>query len=415
MNLYFSGIGNIQLAPLAEIALDAGYNVTGSDKYSSALSHRLTSRGVDIEIGSQDGSFLEKSHKDQLLDYFVHEITYPIDHPEIVKAKELGIKIATKDQLVSQITKEKNLRLIAVAGSHGKTTVTGMLIWAFESLNIPASYYINATMNFGPSGAFSSGSEYFIYESDEYDKSFLSLEPYLAVVTNIDYNHPETYATISSYVAAYKDFVARSKKVIGWNNQRSEIYKNHHDALLIDSKDIDTNIKLAGKYNRQNAFLVESALKLIGINGSVSEVLNKYPGLGRRFEKIVENLYIDCAYHPIEVAAALDTAKEHNERVVLVYQPYSNGLQKALKDRYTDQLDIAEKIYWLPTEYSQHEKHERLVTSEELTRKLSNKEKLQFAELNDELWYNIEQDRLNGMLVLCIGVSIEGWLRGRLS
>lgn len=416
MNLYFSGIGDSQITPLAEIALDAGYNVSGSDKGFSALINRLNSRGVDIDIGSQDGSFLSKINSDSPIDFFINAAFYPEDHPEITKAKDLNIKIVSKDELVEYLVKEKGLKLIATAGSHGKTTITAMLIWVFKYLKIPISYYINASMNFGPSGNFDGSSKYFIYESDEYNKSFLSLKPYLGIITNIDYNHPETYPSISEYVDAYKDFVASCSEIVTWKNQHSEIYKNAKHAETLDDDEINSEIALLGSANKRNAALVQASLKKISIERGVIDALNSYPGISKRFEKLVENLYIDCGYHPVEVAEAISMAKSLNDQVVVVYQPYSKHLQNYLIGKYTDHFKEANKIYWLPTFPTHHENNGPNVNSDDLTKNITNKKDLQSAELNDDLWYNIEQDHCDGMLVICIGQgSLDGWLRGRLA
>src|SRR5690606_24799052 len=126
------------------------------------------------------------------------------DHPELVAARLLGIKIAKRDELLAFILKEKGLKLIAITGTHGKTTTTGMLVWCLQNLGVPISYSVGSTLPFGPSGAFRPDSEYFVYECDEFDRNFLHFEPYLSVITSIEYDHPDTYPTENEYYDAFR-------------------------------------------------------------------------------------------------------------------------------------------------------------------------------------------------------------------
>src|SRR3954468_16361308 len=124
MNIYFSGVGGVGIGPLVQIALDAGYTVQGSDATQSPLTHELQARGVTISIG-QDGTFLQACHNDNPIDWYVYTAALPDNHPELLLARQLGIKTAKRDELLARIIQEKNLKLIAVAGTHGKTTTTG--------------------------------------------------------------------------------------------------------------------------------------------------------------------------------------------------------------------------------------------------------------------------------------------------
>lgn len=192
MRIYFSGIGGVGIGPLAEIALDAGYDVYGSDREASPMTKSLQKRDVQISF-DQSGDFLRSEHEKSPFDWFVYTAALPDDHPELVLAKQLGIKTGKRDELLAHIIADKKLKLIAVAGTHGKTTTTSMLVWAFQQLNIPASYSVGSTLSFGPSGRFDPASQFFIYECDEFDKNFLHFQPWLSIITSIDYDHPDTY------------------------------------------------------------------------------------------------------------------------------------------------------------------------------------------------------------------------------
>ncbi len=127
MNIYFSGLGGVGIGPLVEIALDAGHSVQGSDIASGLVTDELQVRGVVVNIGPQDGAFLQACHDITPIDWFVYTAALPDDHPELVLARQLGIHTAKRDELLAAIIQEKKLKLIAISGTHGKTTTTGMI------------------------------------------------------------------------------------------------------------------------------------------------------------------------------------------------------------------------------------------------------------------------------------------------
>ena len=445
MNVFFSGIGGVGIGPLAEIAADAGFRVQGSDTTESLVTKELQNRGITVEIG-QDGSFLQSAHNDSPIDWFVYTAALPEDHPELVLARQLGIKTAKRDELLAYIIEEKNLKLIAVAGTHGKTTTTGMLVWTLQQLGVPVSYAVGTTLGFGPSGKFDPASEYFIYECDEFDRNFLQFSAYLSLVTSIDYDHPDTYPTEKSYLDAFQEFGNKSQQLIAWQSQHSELFANHPDAWLLDTS---INVKLAGDHNRHNATLVVKAIEKLAselensfdktstarvspvaytreawreavLSNSVVEIASKtvetFPGTDRRFEKLTDNLYSDYGHHPVEIAATLQLARELSDHVVLVYQPHQNVRQHEIKDQYTDQFELADEIYWLPTYLSREDPNQSILSPEELTSNITNKNSVRIAELDNELWSNIQKARNNGKLVLGMGAgTIDGWLRDKLA
>lgn len=414
MNVYFSGVGGVGIGPLAEIAYDAGYSVVGSDLLSSLVTKQLIGRGIKVNIG-QDGGFLRSCHAKQPIDWFVHTSALPDDHAELVLARELGIRTAKRDELLAHIINEKQLKLIAVAGTHGKTTTTGMLIWAMQQLGIPISYSVGTTMSFGPSGKYDADSEYFIYECDEFDRNFLHFHPYISLITSIGYDHTDTYATKQEYLDAFHDFAEQSDQVISWRDQHGDIFDGLFQVSLLADNEIN-NLKLPGAHNRRNGTLVQTALLRIGFRDDTDKILSDFPGTDRRFEKLADNLYSDYGHHPVEIAATLQMAREISDHVVLVYQPHQNIRQHEIKDDYTNQFELAEEVYWLPTYLSREDPKLEVLTSEKLTTNLTNKDSVYVAEFNDELWSNIQTARGNDKLVLCMGAGeIDGWLRKQLA
>lgn len=412
MKIYFSGIGGVGIGPLAEIAADAGYDVIGSDQQEGLMTKQLRERGISVDIG-QDGHFLAACHEDEPIDWFVYTAALPPEHPELKMAQELGIKIAKRDELLAHIIQEKNLKLLAVAGTHGKTTTSGMLVWAMQQLNLPISWSVGATLSFGPSGKFDPESEYFVYECDEFDRNFLHFQPHLSLVTSVDYDHPDTYPTESEYLKAFRQFGEQSEQLIAWQDQHVELFSEHPDAWLLETP-LDVN--LPGAHNRKNATLVLKALEKLNLNGDYKSAIEGFPGTSRRFEKLADNLYSDYGHHPVEIAATLQMAREISNQVVLVYQPHQNIRQHEIKDQYTVQFELAEKVYWLPTYLSREDPDLPILSPEELISGITNRSDIEIAELDIKLWRNIQKAQSEGKLVLAMGAgSIDSWLRSRLT
>ncbi len=411
MNIYFSGIGGVGIGPLAEIAHDAGYHVVGSDQSDGLMTKELRSQGVNIAIG-QDGSFLQTQHDTSPIDWFVYTASLPEDHPELTLARNLGIRTTKRDELLAHIIKEKNLKLIAVAGTHGKTTTTGMIIWLAKYFNIPISYSIGTTLSWGPSGKYTPGSEYFVYECDEFDRNFLHFHPFVSIVTTLEHDHPDTYPTREEYFAAFRQFAMQSESLYTWDEYRKDFGDAENISYLNEPS---PRLRLHGEHNRRNASLILAALEQFGLPAKYAAYgLNKFPGTNRRFERLDENLYSDYGHTPAEITATLQMARELSDHVVLVYQPHQNIRQHEIRHQYTDDVFTdTETVYWLPTYLSRENPELAVLSPEELTQSLT---EIHIADFNDSLWENIQNARNEGKLVLCMGAgSIDGWVRGRLA
>jgi UDP-N-acetylmuramate--alanine ligase len=369
-----------------------------------------------VFTGPQDGHFLKVCHARKPIDLFVYTSALPKDHPELALARELGIKAVKRDELIARIIDEKQLKLLAIAGTHGKTTTTGMLIWALKQLGVPVSYSIGTTLSFGPSGLFDPSSQYFVYECDEFDRNFLHFSPYLALITSADYDHPDTYPTEADYTSAFRQFVHQSHLCILWQRDANYIGTRDPSTWCLQEDEV-LRLPLAGEHNRRNGTLVLKALERLGIGENMTnrDALSTFPGTDRRFERLAENLYSDYAHHPVEIAATLQMARELSEHVVVIYQPHQNVRQHALKDTYKDVFEPAEKIYWLPTHLSREDPSLPILTPETLTAGLTNRQAVEVAGLNDELWDAINQARSEGKLVIAMGAgALDTWLRQKL-
>ena len=413
MNIYFCGIGGVGLGPLAEIAHDAGHTVQGSDATESLMTQRLTEQGITIN-NKQKGVFLQTTHNMHPIDWFVYSSGIPEDHPELALAKMLGIKMSKRDELLQYIIDEKNLNLIAIAGTHGKTTTSAMTVWVLQQLNIPVSYSIGTTMSFGPSGHYEPNSQYFVYECDEFDRNFLHFHPFLSLITSLDYDHPDTYGSPDDYIAAFRQFLTQSDGSILWQSD-ANLLGEVRDAWLLGDHDIE-GIQLPGEHNRRNASLVIKAMERLNITGDAIEAMNRFPGVDRRFEKIGTNLYTDYGHHPTEIAATLQLARELSDDVVLVYQPHQNLRQHELRTQYTDCFEQASDIYWLPTYLTREDPAQSILTPDELIENITNRDAVHVAELDDKLWEHVQRARDRGALVLAMGAgSIDAWVREKIA
>lgn len=412
MHIYFSGIGGSGIGPLAEMALDASYQVSGSDLEPSAMTRQLQTRQVLISF-SQDGSFLSEIHRQKPIDWLIYTAALPADHPELLTAQKLGIKTFKRDYFINHLAKAHNLKLVGVAGTHGKTTTTAMLVWAFKQLNLPLSYFVGSTISFGPSGLFDPASQYFVYECDEYNRNFLHFQPYLALITSLDYDHPDTYPTKKDYLNAFHQFASQCQTVISWRDQQADTFQDLANLIFLEEP--NHQIRIAGEHNRRNATIAQATLAQLGINDT-TKILTEFPGTSRRFEKLATNLYTDYAHHPTEIQASLQLAGELSKDIVVVYQPHQNIRQLEIKDQYTRQFDLAKKIYWLPTYEPKSREIDisKIPSPQELTKNLSN-QNIEFVEINEELLEIIKKALQNNQLVVCMSAgSLDAWLRNNL-
>lgn len=373
MHIYFSGIGGAAIGPLAILAMQAGYKVSGSDLYSSVFTDKLRKLGINLEIGPQEGSHISDTHKKDPVNWFVHSSAITKDNPDFQFALKHKIRISKRDEIINQIINDNKLKLVAVSGTHGKTTTTAMIIWLFKHFNIPVSYSVGSSLPFGDSAAFNANSQYFVYEADEFDRNFLNFNPQISLITNVDYDHSDTYPKLKDYHKAYSKFVSQSEKVIGWLDDTIDVNipSNNNNTLLEGEAGVHPDIGLAGLHNRKNATLALELMKQIDSQISIKKListLNSFPGTHRRFEQIRRNLYTDYAHHPTEIAATIQLAKEKLQQLkkvskrtkrdlVIVYQPHQNVRQHELhnSNAYQNVFDKADRVYWLPTYLSRED------------------------------------------------------------
>lgn len=431
MHIFFSGIGGTAIGPLALIAKQAGYQVSGSDKQDSQYIQYLKKQGLsNIHIG-QDLAQISAIHDKNPIDWFVYSSAVTIENPnppELEFCKQQSIKTSKRDELLNQILSDKKLKLMAVAGTHGKTTTTAMAVWLFKQLDIPISYSVGAKIPFGDMGQYQPGSEYFVYECDEFDRNFLAFEPHISLITGVTWDHHEIFPTREDYQQAFLDFITQSRHSILW--QEDADYLSLPPAVdnysIEDSSRPEINeIKLAGHYNRLDAWLAIQTVSRVTKQprDKLIEIMNRFPGLQRRMEQIKPNLYSDYAHTPEKVRGAMSVATEiaqaQSKDLVVVYEPLTNRRQHYMIDDYDDCFEGATKLYWLPSYLAREDPNQRIIPPEELISHLSDSSFAEAADRDHALKLTIQHHLDKGDIVVGMagggGDSLDEWLRKEFS
>jgi UDP-N-acetylmuramate--alanine ligase len=426
MHIFFSGIGGAGIGPLSLIAHQAGFEVSGSDKQDSSYLGYLKSHGVtDIHVG-QSAQQIAAVHEKHPIDWYVYSSAVAkeqADAPELRFAEEHGIKTSKRDELLSHLLQEKNLKMIAIAGTHGKTTTTAMTIWLFKQLGIPESHTLAAKASFADMGTYDPASEYFIYEADEYDRNFLAYRPHISMITGIDWDHPDIYPTREEYLAAFRQFLDQCERAVVWDADVDRLgleLTDKYSQIREADPEINQRLHLPGLVNRMDAWQVAHAVQqLTGKDlNELLPLLDKFPGVGRRFEEIAPRIYTDYAHTPPKIRGALQLAHEvAGDNVVVVYEGLHNTRQHFIKDDLRHLFDSVKQLYIVPSYLAREDQSLKLLSPADLKELMSEEAQAKTtpAEMNDELKQTIQQHAEAGDLVLCItaggGNSLDEWLR----
>jgi UDP-N-acetylmuramate--alanine ligase len=426
MHIFFSGIGGTAIGPLALIAKQAGYTVSGSDKQESQYIDYLRKQGItDIHIG-QERAQIAARHDAVPIDWFVYSSAVAIENPhapELVFCHDQSIKTSKRDELLNRIITDTGLKLIAVAGTHGKTTTTAMTIWLFKELGIPLSYSVGAKISFGDMGQYVEGSEYFVYEADEFDRNFLAFEPHLSLITGVSWDHHEIFPTREDYQQAFREFIDQSGHTLVWQEDCDYLGLEENESLTcLVSSDPDINhIALKGLYNRLDAWLAICAVGKATDTPlpELIEKMNHFPGLQRRMEQLAPNLYSDYAHTPEKIrgamSVALEMAADAGQDLVVVYEPLTNRRQHFMLNDYKDCFAGAAHVYWTPSYLAREDPKQRVLPPSELITHLADPSIASATELNDELKNAIQKHLQAGDMVVGMagggGHSLDEWLR----
>jgi UDP-N-acetylmuramate--alanine ligase len=428
MNIFVSGIGGAGMGPLAEVARQAGHQVAGSDKRPSSYIDYLKKHSIsNIHIG-QTIENIARVHEDNPLDWLVYSSAVTLENtnpPEIAFARDYGIRISKRDELLNFILDEKKLDMIAIAGTHGKTTTTAMIVFLMQELGLPISYLLPAKTSFADMGRYDPKSRWFIYEADEFDRNFLAFHPKISLIVGVAYDHHEIFPTREDYTAAFREFINQSDKTFLWQEDMERTRLNNSSniqCLSSDDERID-NISLVGHYNRMDAWLVAQAVS--DVTGEsldkLTEILAKFPGLSRRMEKLTTNLYSDYAHTIEKILGAMSTAREMvaktGQKLIVIYEPLTNQRQTYILDDYKSIFKGADKLYWVPSYLAREPKDLHILSPDELIEHLDDKTRAvaESAKMDDFLKEKIEEHLHRGDVVVAMsgggGNSLDSWLR----
>jgi UDP-N-acetylmuramate--alanine ligase len=388
--IHFIGIGGIGISAIARMLLLEGKNVSGSDRDDTKVTEELRKAGATIFIGTK------KEYVPVDCDLIVYTVAIPADNPELVEAKERGLRILTYPETLNIISKEKYT--IAVSGTHGKTTVTAMVakvmidagldptVIVGSLLNCPApsesfspfngvpNHSENVLMNRGKEEKFESNfvmgkSKYLVVEADEYKKSFHNLEPSILVINNLDLDHLDFYKDLADIQDSFLH-LAKKLPTDGFLICNTKL-PNLQPVIagvrckVIDYSEFEMKEKLLvpGEHNRQNAKTALAVAKALGIDLKKAELsLAQFSGTWRRFEYKGKTgsgalVYDDYAHNPQKVRAALQGAREMfprrcvgraSKRIVVVFQPHLFSRTKLLLNDFATAFVDADEVILAP-------------------------------------------------------------------
>jgi UDP-N-acetylmuramate--alanine ligase len=361
--LHFIGVGGAGMSGLAIVAAGLGAEVTGSDRADSSYMERLRAAGLEPAIGHDAANLPEEAE-------VVVSTAIGADNPELALARERGIEPIHRGELLAQLCAEK--RLIAIAGTHGKTTTTAMIVWALRGLGEDPAFFVGGEVpRLGPDNAAANAgwgeSEWVVAEADESDGSFLRLAPEVAVVTNVEMDHHSKWGSLEQLVEAFADFAAKADQVVlpapsgpevtgagaetpGIEALRSEVTDAVAEFSLEAPGPADLALAVPGAHNRLNARAAMAALGAAGFDPeAAAAALADFPGVRRRLElkgrRGAVRVYDDYAHHPTEVRAALAALRElEPARLVAVFQPHLYSRTKVFAAEFGAALALADEI-----------------------------------------------------------------------
>lgn len=375
-HIHFIGIGGTGLSAIARVLLERGYTVSGSDRTESHLLNAVTDAGAQTFLGHAAAQI-------EGADLVIRSSAVPDDNPEVIAALTAGIPVLKRSEFLAELTKGQDT--LAVAGSHGKTTTTTMLIWVLNRLGLDPSFIAGGVVTQLGTNAHSGSGSYFAIEADEYDHMFLGLAPKIAVVTNIEHDHPDCFPTKEDYRAAFKAFLQRVRpdglalvclddpgtqslaaemtaevNIMGYGTASEAAYRaidtHFENGLPIFSfcKAEQTlgEVKLGvpGQHNVINATAVLAIVHQLGLDlDAAIAAVGEFTGAGRRFEILGEadgvTVIDDYGHHPTELAATLQAAKSRypESRIWAVWQPHTYTRTRTLEVDFIQALSTADQ------------------------------------------------------------------------
>lgn len=401
--IHFIGIGGAGLSALAQVMLGRGFVVSGSDPAApNRVTDYLEKRGATIFSEHEAGNIAGA-------DLIVTTSAARADNPELVAAHLQQIPIFKRREFLREVT--RGYDVIAVAGSHGKTTTTAMIARILEEAGLDPTAIVGGTVPEWDTNARVGTSRWFVIEADEYDYAFLGLEPKIAVLTNVDYDHPDLFPTRAAYRDAFEAFLKQTRMdgvCIVWGDdgaaselaQRADqrvirygvgqendwrvgniaanalggsdfsVFRNNH--LLSNG-----SLQIPGTHNVLNALAAIAAAQQANVSlDAALNTLKTFGGVARRFQVLGSFhgavVVDDYAHHPTEIRATLSAARLRfpSARIFALFQPHTFSRTHALMDEFADAFDDADVV--LITEiYAARERDEAGLTSQEIVARMN--------------------------------------------
>jgi UDP-N-acetylmuramate--alanine ligase len=398
--LHFIGIGGIGMSGIAEVLLDLGYEVSGSDLSESKVTEHLISKGAAIYKG-------HAAHQVEGSTLIIYSSAIDFKNPEVIRAQELHIPMIRRAEMLAELMRLKFG--IAVAGSHGKTTTTSLIATIFEAANLDATHIIGGIVQNLGGNARKGDGQYLIAEADESDGSFLLLKPIMTTVTNIDDDHLDHYGSREKIVDAFIEFVnsvpfygrvvmnasdapslaikSKIKRPLIWYGIETE--KADYEARQIQYSAEGTQFELyyqkkflrviqtplIGRHNVLNAMAAISICREVEIDLEIIQKgLLNFLGVGRRLEKLfTKDQFIvidDYGHHPTEIMATISALKKVDKRpLVVIFEPHRFTRTQNFWKEFQTSFEGADEVYLTPI-YAASEKPIDGITSEQMAKEM---------------------------------------------
>ncbi len=376
MRIHLVGIGGAGLSAIARVLKERGYEVSGSDKAHSPLLEELAREGVRVFVGHEE----KNVHG---ADIVLISSAVPKDNPEVQEARRLGIPVFKRAEFLGWLT--RGYRVIAVAGTHGKSTTTAMIAWILEKAGLSPSYIVGGLMADSGLNARHGRGPHFVIEADEYDRTFLGLRPFLALVTALEMDHPDCYPDLEAMKEAFEEFLGRVEPggyIVGCGDEENVaeiLAKVKGNVITYGLKDGNVwqgeslglgsgeghsyqvkmgsrawgpfNLAIPGLQNVKNAVGAIAACYILGVEPELSGLaLSSFRGLKRRFEIKGEAKGVivvdDYAHHPTEIKVTLAAARERfpGREIWAVFQPHTYSRTKALLEEFAQSFHQADHV-----------------------------------------------------------------------
>lgn len=434
--IHFIGIGGVSMSGLAEILMERGYKISGSDMNKSNLTDKLANLGAEIYIGHNSDNISN-------VDLIIYTAAIPEENPELIKAKELKIPMLTRAELLGQIMKGHKYN-VAVAGTHGKTTTTSMLSHIALKENLDPTILVGGNLDAIKGNVRTGKSEYFITEACEYKASFLKFYPYIGIILNIDEDHLDYYRDLKHIQDTFEAFVglipsdgylianaddkntseiiAKAKcNVVTFGIENGDITakniafdKKGCASFEVYDKDkhlFNITLRVPGKHNVLNSLAAIASSLILSIDSiSIVDGLLSFGGTHRRFElkgtKKGVTVIDDYAHHPTEIQATLAAVQNYpHKKIYCVFQPHTYTRTSSLFNEFSNAFSGVDELI-LADIYAAREKDTGAVSSGMLAEAIQ-KNGVNCKNLHsfEEIVEYFNNNATNGDLILTVGAG----------